>query len=119
MDAGSEVVEAELIEILTASARRISSGVEPPYEGGMRLTGQLGHVLEKYYYAGHAFAVWAELTDGIDGPSACARGLTPEQILDLMRVAATEWLALDPQPESVRRYLDRWRSWPDFPAPTD
>lgn len=77
---------------------------------------ELGRVLTEADYAGAAYEMWGWLTDGIDGPPAYARQLTSQQIEDLMRLAASEWLALDPKPEHLRRYFERWRNWPDFPG---
>lgn len=57
--------------------------------------------------------MWGFLTDGIDGPPRYARGLSEVQVEDLMRQAAAEWLELDPNPDELRRYFDRWHEWPD------
>ena len=75
---------------------------------------ELGPVLTVADYAGAAYEMWGWLTDGIDGPPAYARGQTRDQIEDLMRQAASEWLAVGPRPDEIRGYFDRWRSWPDF-----
>ena len=74
--------------------------VNSPCHEGMRLMEELGPVLTQADFAGAAYAIWGWLTDGIDGPPAYARGQTPGQIEALMRQAASEWLALDPQPRS-------------------
>ena len=78
--------------------------------------GELGPVLTEADYAGAAYEIWGWLTDGIDGPPAYARGQTRDQIEDLMRQAASEWLALASRPDDLRGYFDRWRGWPDFAA---
>lgn len=116
MTIASEDLDARFMQIMTASARRVAGGTVAPYEEGIRLMGQLVPFLPEVENAGAAYVVWGDLTDGIDGPPAYARGQTPEQIEDLMRQAASEWLALDPRADELRRYFERWRNWPDFAA---
>ena len=101
---------------MTASARRLTGGAVAPYEEGMRLMSELTPLLAEADHSGAAYKVWGELTDGIDGGPRYARGQTPEQIEDLMRQAASEWLALDPHADELRRYFERWLTWPDFAA---
>jgi hypothetical protein len=110
--------DARFMQVMTASARSLAYGSEAPYEAGIRLTSDLQPLLAEADYAGAAYEVWAWLTDGIDGGPRYARGQTSEQIEDLMRQAASEWLALDPRPDQLRRYFERWRNWPDFAATT-
>jgi hypothetical protein len=106
----------QFTQAMTASARRLAGGAVAPDEEGMRLMSELTPLLAEAAYSGAAYKVWGELTDGIDGPPGYARGQTPEQIEDLMRQAASEWLALDPHAGEPRRDFERWRTWPDFAA---
>jgi hypothetical protein len=104
---------AEFMRIMTASAEAMLTEAVRPYEVAMRLLGALGPVLSEADFAGSAYYVWGFLTDGIDGPDRYARGLTEAQIEDLMRQAATEWLALPGTPEATAQYFERWSDWPD------
>jgi hypothetical protein len=112
----SEGPDERFKQIMTASARRMISTGDSPYDEGMRLMGELGQVLGEADFAGAAYEIWGFLTDGIDGPPAYAREQTRDQIEALMRQAASEWLALDPRPDELGQYFDRWRVWPDFSA---
>jgi hypothetical protein len=112
----SEDPNERFMQAMTASARRLTGGAVAPYEEGMRLMSELTPLLAEAACSGAAYRVWGELTDGIDGPPRYARGQTPEQIEDLMRQAASEWLALDPPAGELRRYFERWLTWPDFVA---
>jgi len=97
---------------MTGTARRILRGDDSPYDVGMGLMSDLIPVLEADF-AGAAYAMWGFLTDGMDGPPPYARGLSDAEIEDLMRLAAREWLELDPSPDELRRYFSRWDGWPD------
>jgi hypothetical protein len=100
-------------QIMNDAARRIAVS-ESPYDLAIGLMGDLAReVLTTADFSGGAYAMWGWLTDGLDGPPRYARGLTGDEIEDLMRLAAKEWLDLDLSPESVRRYLARWEDWPD------
>jgi hypothetical protein len=44
----------EFLRIMTASVQRMVSGVEPPYDEGMRLMAELGPVLTQADFAGAA-----------------------------------------------------------------
>lgn len=105
--------EAEFRRVMTSSAKRIMSGGERPYDAGIDLMGQLIPILTEADFAGVAYRMWGFLTDGIDGPPRYARGLSEQEIEDLMRLAAHEWLSLEPSPQEVRRYFNRWEEWPD------
>jgi len=60
-----------------------------------------------------ASLLWGFLADAVDGPPSYSRGLTAQQVEDLMRRAASEWLAMDPTFDAVRHYFDRWLDWPE------
>lgn len=105
--------EAEFLRVMTSSAERIMSGEERPYDVGIGLMGELMPMLTEADFAGVAYRMWGFLTDGIDGPAQYARGLSEREIEDLMRLAAHEWLSLEPSPQELRRYFDRWEDWPD------
>lgn len=95
------------------SARAMLAGDHCPYDVAVRLLGDLGPVLTTADYSGSAAYVWDFLTDGIDGPPRCARGLTEAGIESLMRQAASEWLELQPSPEILAAYVERWSDWPE------
>lgn len=100
-------------QIMTDAARLIVDS-ESPYDLAIGLMGDLaGEGVTAADLSGGAFAMWGWLTDGIDGPPRYSRGLTDAEIEDLMRLAAKEWLELDPSKANVRRYLERWQDWPD------
>lgn len=109
-------------QLVTEAAERIRTE-DSPYDSGMQLMGDIVHeVIFTADHAGGTYLMWAELTDGIDGPPPFARGLDQAQIEQLMRQAAVEWLELEHTSANVRRYLDRWGGWPDSvtssPGPT-
>jgi hypothetical protein len=105
--------DAEFRRVMTNSAKRLLSGDQRPYEVGIRLMGELVPMLSEAEFAGAAYHMWGFLTDGIDGPPRYARGLSEQEIENLMRLAAREWLSLASSPEELRRYFDRWEKWPD------
>lgn len=106
--------DAELLRLLNLGAQRILAGDERPYDAGMALMGVLtAPMVNGAEFGGAAHTMWAELTDGIDGPPRYARGLSETEIEGLMRQAAAEWLILEPVPAELRRYFDRWRNWPE------
>ena len=105
--------EAKFRRIMTNSAKRVLSGDERPYDVGISLMGELGALPTEADFAGSAYRMWGFLTDGIDGPPRYARGLSDPEIEDLMRLAAHEWLSLEPSSQELRRYFDRWEDWPE------
>jgi hypothetical protein len=110
---GSSDADARFCEIVNDAARRILRGDDSPYDVGMHLMSDLVPVLQSADFAGTAYAMWGFLTDGIDGPAPYTRGLSEDEIENLMRLAAREWLDLDPRPDELRRYFARWEHWPD------
>jgi hypothetical protein len=113
VDTEGSNVDARFRQIMTDAAHRILHGDDIPYSLGMDLMAGLGPVLDGADFAGAAYCMWGFLTDGIDGPAPYARGLSESEIEDLMRLAAREWLDLDPNPYELRRYFSRWDDWPD------
>lgn len=98
---------------MTEAARRILDTDGSPYDQGMQLMADLVLSVPESAGFGAADLMWASLTDGIDGPDRLARELSEAEIEDLMRLAAREWLELDPSEAELRRYFARWEDWPD------
>jgi hypothetical protein len=122
MGSDSRDANVEFMRVMRAGAERIVSGDERPYDVGMSLMADLNSLFTAEGpdpdYAGRAYNVWGFLTDGVDGPPRYARGLTESEVEDLMRQAASEWLALsDPSGDELSRYFDRWDDWPDSLTP--
>jgi hypothetical protein len=86
------------------------SGDERPYDVGIGLTGELGSMLTEVEFAGVAYRMWGFLTDGIGGPPRYARGLSGREIEDLTRLAAHEWLSLEPSRRDCAGTLTDGRS---------
>lgn len=116
-----ETPDQRFRRIMTEAAHRILAGTKSPYEIGIELLGDLAgpELLDKSDFAGAAYMMWGSLTDGIDGPPRYAQGRSESEILDLMRLAAREWLDLEPTPENVHAYLLRWEDWPLLGPPPD
>lgn len=108
-----EPADLRFRQIMNDAARRILNTDESPYDVGIQLMGDLGEVLTTADFSGGAYAMWGCLTDGIDGPPSYSRGLSEPEILQLMHLAAREWLDMDPTAENVRAYLSRWEDWPE------
>ena len=118
MRTGGAGPDVELLRVLNQGAQRVLSNEARPYDVGIALMGELmAPMMDGAEFAGTAYTMWGELTDGIDGPPRYARGLDEGEIEDLMRQAATEWLALDPSSENMRIYFERWHLWPESLVP--
>ena len=106
-------------ELVSARVRQVVVG-EDPYDPASRISEDINRVLIEPGFAGSrdragsVLALWLELTDAVDGPTAYARGLARSEIDQLMRRAANEWLALDADTPSVDAYIRRWNAWPDW-----
>ncbi|WP_129785324.1 hypothetical protein [Promicromonospora panici] len=96
-----------LYQVMTGISQRVLAPGSDPYEIGLEAMGEIVHgVIDTAEHGAGAYILWAELTDVADHPRISARSWC----VALTRLAAGEWLEVDPKDrEAVVRYFDRWQ----------